>query len=273
MARVARKVADKRVLRLVRRFLDAGVMVDGVRQPVAEGTPQGSPLSPLLSNIVLDDLDRELQARGLRFVRYADDVRVYVRSKRAAARVLDGITNVVEGQLKLRVNRDKSSVRHAATAVFLGFGFYFRPRGGGVGVRLASGTVIRLKKRLRELTRRSWGIAMGYRFHRLTLFVRGWMAYFRIADNAWLFRDLDEWLRRRVRQIYWKQWKRIRTRIRMLHSLGIPKRQAIQWGNSSRAYWRIAGSAVMQRALPNASLSALGLISLHDTWQRFRLTA
>lgn len=272
MARVARKVTDKRVLRLVRRFLDAGVMVDGVKQPTAEGTPQGSPISPLLSNIMLDDLDRELSRRGLRFVRYADDVRVFVRSKRAATRVLDGITNVVEGRLKLRVNREKSSVQPASRAVLLGFGFYFIT-GGKVRIRVAPKAVARLRTRLRELTRRNWGVSMDYRIGALNRFVRGWMGYFRIADTPRVFRDLDEWFYRRMRQIHWKQWKRPATRRRMLAHLGIPPLSAIRWGNSSKAYWRIAGSVVLQRALPRRYWDRQGLISLHTAWERFRQAA
>lgn len=272
MARVARKVSDKRVLKLIRRFLDSGVMVDGVKQPTAEGTPQGSPLSPLLSNIMLDDLDRELGGRGLRFVRYADDVRVFVRSKRAAARVLDGITDVVEVRLKLRVNREKSSIQPASRAVLLGFGFFF-VTGGKVKVRVAKQAIARLKMRLRGLTARRWGVSMGYRIATLNRFVRGWMGYFRIAETPRVFRDLDEWYYRRMRQIHWKQWKRPATRRRMLAALGIPPLSAIRWGNSSRAYWRIAGSAVLQRALPRRYWTRQGLISLHTAWQRFTVTA
>jgi len=271
MARVARKVSDERALKLVRRFLDAGVMVEGVKQATVEGTPQGSPLSPLLSNIMLDDLDRELGRRGLRFVRYADDVRVFVRSKRAADRVLDGITDVVEGRLKLRVNREKSAVQPASRAVLLGFGFFFTT-GGIVRVRVAPKAIDRLKMRLRELTRRSWGVSMGYRITVLNRFVRGWMAYFRIADTPRVFRDLDKWFHRRMRQIHWKQWKRYATKRRMLAQLGIPPLSAIRWSNSSKGYWRIAGSAVLQRALPRRYWDRQGLISLHQAWERFRLT-
>lgn len=269
MARVARKISDKRVLKLIRRFLDAGVMVDGVKQPTAEGTSQGSPLSPLLSNIMLDDLDRELSKRGLRFVRYADDIRVFVRSKRAASRVLDGITDVVEGRLKLRVNREKSSVQPASRAVLLGFGFFF-VTGGKVKVRVAPQAIARLKARLRELTRRNWGVSMAYRIGALNRFVRGWMGYFRIVDTPRVFRDLDQWFYRRMRQICWKQWKRPVTRRRMLAHLGIPPLSAIRWGNSSKAYWRIAGSVVLQRALPRRYWDCQGLISLRPAWERFR---
>jgi RNA-directed DNA polymerase len=272
MARVARKVTDKRVLKLVRRFLNAGVMVDGVRQPVVEGTPQGSPLSPLLSNIMLDDLDRELTSRGLRFVRYADDLRVFVGSKRAAERVMASVTTFVERGLKLKVNREKSSVQPASRATLLGFGFY-TITGGIVRIRLAPKAIYRLKERIRELTSRKWSVSMEYRLSKLNRFTRGWMAYFRLSDTPRVFANLDEWYRRRMRQIYWKQWKRIRTRIRMLASLGIRPDLAYQWGNTSKSYWRIAGSAVLQRALPNSYWDKIGLVSLSASWQRYRTAA
>lgn len=266
MARVARKVTDKRVLKLIRRFLDAGVMVDGLKQAMAEGTPQGS---PLLSNIMLDDLDRELGRRGLRFVRYADDIRVFVGSKRAATRVLESITDVIEGRLKLRVNQQKSSVQPASRAVFLGFGFFFLA-GGKVKVRVAPGSIARLTRRLRALTRRNWGVSMGYRITTLNRFVRGWMGYFRIAETPRVFRDLDQWFYRRLRQVHWKQWKRFATKQRMLLSLGIPPLSAARWASSSKGYWRIAGSAVLQRALPRRYWDRQGLLSLHQAWERFR---
>jgi RNA-directed DNA polymerase len=269
MARVARKVQDKKILKLVRRFLNAGVMVDGVKQAVAEGTPQGSPLSPLLSNIMLDDLDRELTSRGLRFVRYADDLRVFVASRAAADRVMASVTTFVEKKLKLKVNREKTSVQPATKATLLGFGFY-KVKGGRVKIRVAPKAISRLKDRLRELTSRKWSCSMQHRLTKLNRFTRGWMAYFRIADTPRVFADLDEWYRRRMRQILWKQWKRIRTKIRMLTTLGIRPDLAYQWGNSSKSYWRIAKSPVLHRALPNAYWDEIGLVTLSATWKRFR---
>jgi group II intron reverse transcriptase/maturase len=269
MARVARKVSDRRVLKLIRRYLDAGVMVDGVKQPSAEGTPQGSPLSPVLSNIMLDDLDRELFRRGHRFVRYADDVRVLVRSERAARRVLDSVTAVVEQRLKLKVNRDKSKVVHAREAVLLGFGFYFA-RGGKVCIRVGPKAVRRLKDRLKELTSRRWSIAMPERIVKVNRFTAGWMGYFQLADTPKAFRELDKWLHRRMRQIRWKEWKRSKTRQHMLRKLGINEQLAREWGGSSKGYWRIAGSAVLNRALPNTHWDDLGLRMLRPTWQRLR---
>jgi RNA-directed DNA polymerase len=271
MARVARRVDDRRVLRLIRAYLEAGVMVDGVKQATAEGTPQGSPLSPILSNIMLDDLDRELWERGHRFVRYADDVRVFVRSKRAAQRVLDSVTDVVERRLKLKVNRAKSSVQPASKAMLLGFGFYFTR--SGVKIRVDPRALKRLKERLRDLTGRSWRVSMPYRLDRLNRFITGWMAYFRLADASRVFRDLDEWLRRRMRQIRWKEWKRYSARRHNLRKLGIPELSARRWAASSKGYWRIAGSAVLKRALPNTHWDDIGLLGLRNTWHRLRATA
>ncbi|MGV0771855.1 group II intron reverse transcriptase/maturase [Mycobacterium syngnathidarum] len=270
MARVARKVNDKRVLKLIRRYLEAGIMADGVRQPVNEGTPQGSPLSPLLSNIMLDDFDQEFWARGHRFVRYADDIRVFVKSKRAAERVLEQSTALLERRLKLKVNRTKSSIAWATTAVLLGFGFYFTA--SGVKIRVAPKAWQRAKARIRVLTSRKWSVSMQFRITRLNQYVRGWMGYFRLADTPRKFRDLDEWFRRRMRQIRWKEWKRSRTRVANLHALGIRADLAWQWGMSSRGYWRIAGSPILQRALPNLYWEELGLIFFHQAWTRFQAT-
>lgn len=265
MHRVSRRVADKRVLKLVHRYLQAGVMVDGVKQPSAEGTPQGSPLSPLLSNIMLDDLDKELEARGHRFVRYADDVRVFVRSERAAHRVLDGIADVVEGRLKLKVNREKSSVSAASVAGLLGFGFYFAP-GGKVGIRVHPKAFKRLKMRLRQLTRRNWGVSMEHRLEELNRYIAGWCAYFAVADGRKRFEAIDEWLRRRLRAVRWRQWKRIRTRVRELRALGMPPDKAYQWAMTSKGVWRLAGSAPLQRAMPNSYWHDLGLRGLAYHW-------
>ncbi len=270
MHRVWRRVADKRLLKLIRAYIEAGVMVDGVRQPTAEGTPQGSPLSPLLSNIMLDDLDKELERRGHRFVRYADDLRVFVHSKRAATRVLDGVTDVVEGRLKLKVNRHKSSISTASVATMLGFGFYFAP-GGRVGVRVAPKAFKRLKVRLKQLTRRSWGVPMGHRIAKLNRYIAGWCAYFAIADGRKRFEAVDEWLRRRLRQVRWKEWKRWTAKRRNLVAAGISDDVACQWAASSKGYWRVASSPILHRALPDSYWhDEHGLRGLAYHWHRRR---
>lgn len=272
MNRVSKVIDDKKVLALIGRYLRAGIMADGVKQPSVEGTPQGSPLSPLLGNIMLDDLDRELERRGHRFVRYADDIRVFVKTKRAGERVLDSVTTFVEKRLKLKVNQQKSKVAPPTKSEMLGFGFWFR-KGGTCAIKVVDGAKCRLKQRLRGITKRSWGCSMQHRISVLNQFIRGWMAYFGIADTNRVFKDLDEWLRRRLRQVFWKQWKKPITKRRMLTSLGIPRQKAYEWSYSSKAYWRLAGSPVLKRALPNDYLhDQLGVIGLHQAWSRLRTT-
>jgi len=268
MARVARRVQDKRLLRLIRRYLEAGVMDGGLVHATEEGTPQGSPLSPLLSNVMLDDLDWELDRRGHRFVRYADDGRIYVQSRRAGERVMESITQYIEQRLKLRVNREKSVVAPARTRTFLGFGFY--RRGGEVKIGVSRDAPRRAKRRLRQLTARSWSVSMERRLNAINRFTVGWTAYYRLADGERPFSDLDEWLRRRLRQVRWKEWKRYRARRRNLRALGMPERSAREWAGSQKGPWRIAGSYVLQRALPNAYWAALGLHGFADPYRRFR---
>jgi len=243
MARVARRVKDKLVLRLVRRYLEAGVMADGVKVTTDRGTPQGSPLSPLLANIMLDDLDHELAAHGHRFMRYADDCVIYVGSERAGERVMKSTRRFVEERLKLRVNEGKSAVAPATARPFLGFMFFRRD--GEVKVRLDPKARAMVKARLRRLTGRSWRITMAERIIRLNRFTRGWTAYFALTDTPSVFAELDEWLRRRLRQVRWKEWKRPRSRARNLRALGIPVGQAHQWSYSRRGSWRVAGSAIL----------------------------
>jgi RNA-directed DNA polymerase len=268
MARVARRVQDKQVLRLIRRYLDAGVMADGIRQPSEEGTPQGSPLSPLLSNVYLDDLDRVLDKRGHRFVRYADDIRIYVRSERAGQRVMASTRAFIERRLKLRVNQDKSSVGSAFKVTLLGFGFL--RRGGEIKVRIDPQARKRAKDRLRRITSRRWGVSMERRIRELNRFTVGWTAYFALADTPRPLSDLDEWLRRRLRQVRWKEWKRYHTRRRNLRALGIPERSAREWAGSRKGYWRIARSWVLSRSLTDAYWRELGLQGFSDPYRRFR---
>ena len=271
MARVARKVDDRKVLRLIRRYLEAGVMVDGVRQPTAEGTPQGSPLSPVLSNVMLDDLDRELWQRGHRSVRYADDLRVFVRSERAAQRVFESVCGVIERRLKLKVNREKSSIRRAAQATLLGFGFFFD--GPRVGIRIAPKAIQRLKDQLRMLTRRRWSVSMDYRIGRLNRLITGWVAYFRLAERVSVLGKLDGWLRRRLRQVRWKEWKSTAAKRHNLRIRGISESSARKWAGSSKGYWRVSGSKILQVSLPNSYWNRLGLKTLGQTWQRLNPTA
>ena len=268
MARVARRVHDKQVLRLIRRYLEAGVMDGGLVHVSEEGTPQGSPLSPLLSNVMLDDLDWELERRGHRFVRYADDGRIYVKSERAGRRVMESITQYLEQRLTLKVNREKSVVDRATKRPLLGFGFFYRD--GEVKVRVDPRARTRAKDRLRQLTSRRWGVSMERRIREINRFTIGWTAYYAYADTPRPFEELDQWLRRRLRQVRWKEWKRIRTKRRNLVALGIPEKQAREWACTRKGYWRIAGSAPLQRALPNAYWAQHGLKGFTDPYHRLR---
>jgi RNA-directed DNA polymerase len=250
MARVARKVDDRKILRLIRSYLEAGVMAGGIRQATAEGTPQGSPLSPVLSNVMLDDLDRELWQRGHRFVRYADDLRVFVRSERAAQRVFESVCGVTGRRLKLKVNREKSSIRHAAQAALLGFGFF--SGGPRAGLRIAPQAIARLKDQLRMLTRRRWSVPVDYRIGRLNRLITGWVAYFRLAQRVSVLGKLDGWLRRRLRQIRWKEWKTTAAKRHNLRIRGISESGARKWAGVSRRYWKVAGSQILQVSLPDS---------------------
>lgn len=268
MARVARKVGDKRILKLVRAYLSAGVMVEGIKVSTTEGTPQGGPLSPLLANIMLDDLDKEIERRGHSFVRYADDIRIYVTSERAGRRVLESITRFIERRLNLKVNAHKSGVDSAYKRGLLGFGFFKRK--GEVKIRIDAKARKAMKARIRRLTSRTWGISMKVRIAVLNRYIRGWCAYFTLADTPSVFDEFDEWLRRRLRQVHWKQWPRVFTRYRKLRALGIPVDKSWQWAKSQKGAWRMAGSAPLQRALPNAYWVELGLRGFRESYRSVR---
>ncbi|WP_307591985.1 group II intron reverse transcriptase/maturase [Paenibacillus wynnii] len=257
MARVARKVEDKRVLTLVRAYLNAGVMVDGKLERSREGTPQGGPLSPLLANILLDDLDKELTGRGLRFVRYADDCNIFVASKRAGERVMESVSRFVEGKLKLKVNREKSAVARPWNRKFLGFSFLSQKQ---ATIRLAPKTLSAFKERVRELTNRTGSISMEERISRLNRYLMGWLGYFRLASAKTHFQKLDQWIRRRLRMCLWKQWKRVRTRIRELRALGVPEWACFAMANSRRGAWEMSRNT--NNALPTSYWEAKGLKSL-----------
>jgi RNA-directed DNA polymerase len=259
MGRLAKRVSDKRVLRITRALLNAGVMEEGLVRPSDEGTPQGGPLSPLLSNLLLDDLDRELERRGLSFVRYADDCNIYVRSRRAGERVMAGVTGWLERKLKLRVNREKSAVGRPWERTFLGFSFtnHRQPKR-----RLAPGSVVRFKQRVRELTRRSTGRSLQSVVAGLSRYLRGWLAYFGFCQTPDVLADLQKWIHRRLRCLVWKQWKRGTTRFRELVRRGVSAPEARRTAGSAHALWRISRTPALNTALPNASFAELGLPQL-----------
>jgi RNA-directed DNA polymerase len=267
MARVARRVKDKRVLRLTRRFLQAGVMAGGVASPRAEGTPQGGPLSPLLSNILLDDLDQELARRGHRFVRYADDCNVYVKSRAAGERVLASLERFLAKRLRLRINRDKSTVARPWDRKFLGYSVtvHRQPK-----LRVAPQSVKRLKAKLRPLLRAGRGRSPGRVCRELTRVLRGWVAYYRLADVKASFEILDQWIRRKLRCIVWRQWKRPRTRLQELRRRGLDPERARASAMNGRGPWWNAGASHMNHAIPTRTLRALGLLSLLDEHRRLQ---
>ncbi|HIE96628.1 MAG TPA: group II intron reverse transcriptase/maturase [Fuerstia sp.] len=262
MSRVSRKVHDVRLLRLIGCFLRAGVMVDGVVQPTDEGSPQGGPLSPLLSNILLDDLDKELERRRLKFVRYADDFVIFVRSERAAQRVFSSVQRYLTQVLKLVVNEQKSSVRLSRDCEYLGFAF----TGKRATITVAPKKLKAFKRRVKELTGRSRGVSMERRLTDLNRYVRGWTGYFGLAQQFDLFDRLDGWIRRRIRMCYWKQWRRPRTKVRNLVRLGVPLKMAILHAISRKSYWRLSRTPATRIAMPNKWLSNLGLLSLKQLW-------
>jgi group II intron reverse transcriptase/maturase len=262
MGRLARRVSDERILMLVRRYLEAGVMVEGMKVRTEEGTPQGGPLSPLLANILLDDLDRELTARGHRFVRYADDCNVYVRSSRAGERVMAGVRKFLQSRLRLQLNEKKSAVDRAWKRPFLGFAFHFGER---IKVRLDRESLRRVKAVLRQYTRRNRSIAMAKRIAQLDRYLMGWLAYFALAETPSTFEELDKWLRRRLRACRWKEWKRGHTRKRNLQSLGVPEWAARQ-GWSHKGPWRMAHAGALQQAMGRSYWAELGLRSLADRY-------
>src|SRR5438876_659608 len=255
MARIATRISDRRLLKLIRAFLKAGVLEGGLVSPVDEGTPQGGPLSPLLSNIVLDEFDRELERRGLRFARYADDCNIYVRSRRAGERVMESMTRFITTKLKLKVNAQKSAVAQPGERKFLGFSFTFNREPKR---RIAPKAVLRFKERVRELTSRTRGISTARMVEELTRYLRGWIGYFGKCETPSVLKSL-EGVRRRLRSAIWKQWKRGKVRFAELRKRGVGKDLAAQTAGSPHGPWRLANSPALAIALPNAYFASLGL--------------
>jgi len=261
MTALARRVTDKRVLRLIGAFLKVGVMEEGLVSPAEEGTPQGGPLSPLLSNIVLDELDRELERRKHRFVRYADDCNIYVRSEHAGRRVMSSVTRFLARRLKLKVNEAKSAVARPTERKFLGFSFSNNKEPKR---RIAPKALLRCKEKIRELTRRTRGISLPQTAKELAAYLRGWKSYFGFCQTPSLLQALDEWIRRRLRSMIWKQWKHGKQRYAKLRQLGVGKDLAAQTAGSPHGPWHLAKSPALSYALPIAYFDSLGLPRLFD---------
>lgn len=263
---VSRTIKDGRVISLIHRYLRAGVIVENSYKDTEVGVPQGGPLSPLLSNIILNELDKELEKRGHRFVRYADDVVILCRSKRAAERTLENTVNYIEKKLFLSVNKEKTVVDKVNRVKFLGFSFYFSR--GKAKVRLHPKTIIKMREKVKELTSRKHGMNTKDRTEKLRKYIVGWVNYFKIADMKKLLIATDGWMRRRIRMVFWKQWKRVKTRYRKLVSFGIPKQDAIRFANTRKSYWRTAGSQIMSKSLTNKAIQELGFLYFSDHYRQ-----
>ena len=265
MGKLEKKIKDKRLLKLIRKYLESGVLINGIKVSSEEGTPQGGPLSPLLANIMLDDVDKELEKRGHKFCRYADDCNIYVKSKRAGLRVMDSITRIIENELKLKVNKDKSAVDIVSKRKFLGFSFYFVK--GVAKIRIHEKSIKRCKEKVKSITNRNRGISMDLRLLKLNDSIKGWINYFGIANAKRKLLELDKWIRRRLRACIWKQWKKIRTRYRNLVKLGIDNWKAWEYANTRKGHWKISGSPILSKSLHNKYLESIGFVSLTQTYQ------
>lgn len=265
MERLSKKIKDKRVLKLIRKYLTSGIMINGIKTSNKEGTPQGGPLSPLLSNIMLDEVDKELEERGHKFCRFADDCNVYVKSKKAGKRVMESMRNLLEGKLKLKVNQEKSKVDLVSKRRFLGFSFYFAR--GGVNIRIHEDSYKRFKEKIRVITNRNTGISMEVRLRRLNQITIGWLNYYGIAKAKSNLAEIEGWLRRRLRACIWKQWKKIRTRYNNLIKLGTSKGKAWEHANTRKSYWRTSGSPILSTTLKNTYLEKLGYKSISKRYQ------
>jgi len=261
MVRVARKVRDKALLRLIGKYLRAGVLVGESLQPTEEGVPQGSPLSPLLSNVMLDDLDKELARRGHPFARYCDDFLIVVKSQRAGERVKASLTRFLQSHLKLEINETKSTVGPTNACRFLGFTFH------GTRIYWSPETLRDFRHRLRKLTGRSWGVSMAYRIRKLNEYIQGWLHYFGLSQYYRPLPELDAWLRRRLRMCFWKQWRHVRTKVRELLKLGTAKKTAILTALSRKGPWHLSRTLATQTGMTNQWLTeTLGLVSIRTLW-------
>ena len=267
---IAKKIEDKRVLKLIRKYLNSGIMLEGAVVKSEEGAVQGGPLSPLLSNILLDELDKELETRGHRFCRYADDCNIYVKSKRAGERVLKSLTIFLEGKLKLKVNTEKSAVSSPTKRKFLGYSFYYSK--DGIKLRVHDKSYKRLKEKIRKITNRNVSMNFNYRIKKLNEIIVGWINYFKLADMKSKLIELDGWIRRRLRACVWKTWKKTKTKFNNLIKLGIPRSKSWEYANTRKGYWRISCSPILNKTITNQRLINHGFKSLSSQYDRFRLS-
>jgi group II intron reverse transcriptase/maturase len=258
------------VISLIHKYLNAGVMTEGRHEPSEQGVPQGGPLSPLLGNIMLNELDRELERRGHKFVRYADDMVILCKSKRSAERTMEDIIPFIEGKLFLKVNREKSKVSYISDVKFLGYSFYVINDVGRL--RIHPKSVRKMKAKIKMLTSRSNGWGNERRKKALRQYIRGWVQYFKLADMKGLLTGVDMWFRRRLRMVIWKQWKRIKTKAANLIRLGIPKPKAWEWANTRKSYWHTANSFILSRSITTDRLSKAGYIFLSDYYRLVRVS-
>jgi len=263
---LSRTIKDGRVISLIHKYLSAGVVVKHSYKETLEGVPQGGPLSPLLSNIMLNELDKELEKRGHKFVRYADDLMIFCKSRRAAKRTLENILPFIENKLFLKVNKEKTVVDYVGRVKFLGVSFYMKD--GKARVRIHPKSVLKLKARIRQLTARSNGWSNEKRKLKLRQYITGWVNYFKIADIKSLLVRLDEWLRRRIRMVVWKQWKKVKTKFTNLQKLGIDKAKAWEWANTRKSYWRTSGSPILHRSLTIEKLRKAGYLFFSDYFKK-----
>ena len=257
---LSRTIKDGRVISLIHKYLNAGVIANGKFERTEIGMPQGGPLSPLLSNVMLNEMDKELERRGHRFVRYADDCMIFCKSRKSAERTLKNIIPFIEGKLFLKVNRKKTEVAHISKVKYLGYTFYRYK--GKCRFRVHQKSVVKMRNKIRELTDRNKGISNAERERKYQEYVRGWVEYFRFADMKGLLKTTDEWARRRIRAVYWKQWKRVRTRYRILRKLKLERWQAIKLANSRCGYWRMA--EILNTVITKEIIAKLGYTSMLD---------
>lgn len=263
---LSRSIKDGRVISLVHKYLRAGVVIRKRFEETEVGVPQGGPLSPILSNIMLNELDKELERRGHRFVRYADDLMIFCKSRRSAERVLDNIIPFIEKKLFLKVNREKTVVDYVGKVKFLGFSFYQMK--GKTRVRIHPKSVAKMRSKVKELTARSNGMGNDTRATKLRRYIMGWINYFKLADMKTMLLQTDEWMRRRIRMSYWKQWKRVRTKLKMLKSLGIREQKAWEYANTRKSYWRTSNSPILSKSLTNNVIRGYGFLFFSEYYRQ-----